>query len=395
MMNLEFNKIEHFFGENLATYDPYDLWRTKLGIWLKKIYYRNGKIAIPIVAPFSILDAYAPKLIRIFLKPREYPMVRAFATLIALNLYELTSNNKYLELANQSVKWLIENQSPGYHGACWGLNIPWMTKTGYLPNLTPYITNTPYCVEALLKFADITRNNKLKELALSSLDFINNDLKVLVNNPYELALSYGPGYERRIVINANSYAMMMYAMFADRMPDKKPVLLEKAIRLFNFIKSQQNNDGSWFYYADKQKGNFIDCFHSCFILKNLVKFSNFSEINVWPIVNKGLDYILRHFLDSKWFLARRFTVYPYPSLIKFDLYDQAELLNILLIVGRKSLAKKLHDSIIKNFYIPSKVAFGHQIDIFGRLNKMRYLRWAVMPMVYVLSEYYKIFNNDK
>jgi len=85
-MNLEFNKIEHLLMRNLATYDPYDLWRTKLGIWLKKIYYRNGKIAIPIVAPFFFLDAYAPKLIRIFLKPREYSMLRAFAPLSALNL---------------------------------------------------------------------------------------------------------------------------------------------------------------------------------------------------------------------------------------------------------------------------------------------------------------------
>jgi len=391
-MKFNVKNIEYILNQNLATYDPYDLWRTKFGIWLKNKYYKNGKIAIPAVAPFYIMDAYAPKLIRKFLKPREYPMVRAFAALSALNLYKIAFDNKYIKLAKQSVKWLIENQSPGYHGPCWGLNIPWMTKTGYLPPSTPFITNTPYCVEALLKFYDTTSDKQSLHVALSSLDFLENDLNVLINESDKLALCYGPGYESRIVINANSYAMMMYAMLANRLTNKRTILLEKAVRIFNYVKSQQNNDGSWLYYDDEERGNFIDCFHSCFILKNLTKFSNFSEVEVSSIVNKGVDYILENFLDSKYFLARRFSVSANPSLVKFDLYDQAELLNVLCIIGRKSVAEKLHDPILKYFYIPSKGNFGYQIDLFGRLNRMTYLRWAVMPTIYVLSEYYKFIK---
>ena len=394
-MNIDLIKIEHILGQDLVTYDPYDLWRTNVGIWLKKTYYRNGKIAFPIVAPFSILDTYAPKLIRIFLKLREYPMVRAFAALSALNLYEITADKKYIEFAEQSIKWLINNKCSGYHGASWGINIPWMTKTGFLPASTPFVTNTPYCVEALLKYSDITKDKQSLQVALSSLGFLEKDLNVLFDEPDKLALSYGPGYGKRIVINANSYAMMMYAIFAGRLSDKRTILLEKAARIFNFIKSRQNSDGSWFYYDDEGKGNFIDCFHSCFILKNLIKFGKFAGVDVSLIVNKGLEYILNNFLDSKYFMARRFSISSDPSLVKFDLYDQAELLNILLMTNRNDLAEKLHDSIVKNFYIPSKGTFGYQIDIFGRLNKMTYLRWAVMPTVFVLSEYYKLLKKER
>jgi len=395
MRNINLNKFQYLLGANQKTYDPYDLWKTKLGLWLKKIYYRHGKFAIPIVAPFFILDAYTPRLIRLPLKAREYTIVRAFAVMASLNLFEISLDKKYIKLAGDSVKWLIENQSQRYNGACWGYNDPLMTKAGYLPPMIPLVTYTPYCVEALLKYSDITKDKQSLQVALSSLGFLEKDLNVLFDEPDKLALSYGPGYGKRIVINANSYAMMMYAIFADRLSDKRTILLEKATRIFNFIKSRQNSDGSWFYYDDEGKGNFIDCFHSCFILKNLIKFGKFAGVDVSLIVNKGLEYILNNFLDSKYFMARRFSVSSDPSLVKFDLYDQAELLNILLMTNRNNLAEKLHDSIVKNFYIPSKGTFGYQIDIFGRLNKMTYLRWAVMPTVFVLSEYYKLLKKER
>lgn len=385
-------KIEHVLGPNLTTYDPYDLWKTKFGLWLKSCYYKYGKFTIPLVGPFFVLDTYAPRLIRLFIKPQEYPTVRAFAALSALNLYEITSDDKYLGLAADSVEWLINNQSPGYHGACWGLNFPWMTKAGYYPSTTPFITHTPYCVEALLRYSDITHDKKSLETALSVLNFMECDLAVLYQDAHTLALSYGPGYERRIVVNANSYAMMLYALFASKISDNLH-LLERATRLFKYLVNQQNNDGSWYYYADNDKGNFIDCFHSCFILKNLVKYGKLTNIDVLSPVNKGLAYIINNFIDPKYYLARRFMLSANPSLTKFDLYDQAELLNVLIATQHTDIAVRLHDSIVKYFYLPSKGTFGYQIDIFGRLNEMEYLRWAVMPMTFVMTEYYKQFES--
>ncbi|MRS01816.1 hypothetical protein EG832_01075 [bacterium] len=392
---MEIKDIDRFLGPDLKTYDPYDLWKTGLGLKLKKLYYEKGKIAIPLVAPFYLLDAFAPRLVRLCMRPQEYPIVRALATLATLNFYEITLDRKYLDLAACSVDWLIANQSPGYGGACWGLNMRWMTKTGYSPAETPFVTHTPYCVEALLKFHDVTKDEKARDVALSSLEFLENHLRKLIDEPHRLALSYGPSFGSRIVINGNSYAMMMYALLAESLPGQREMLREKALRLFNFLKTSQNRDGSWLYYADNEEGNFIDCFHSCFVLKNMLKSGKRLGVDISDPVDRGLEYVLENFLDGKFFLARRFSLSTNPSLTKFDLYDQAELLNVLLLAGRTALAEKLYASIMKHFYIPAKGTFGSQIDLFGILHRMTYLRWAVMPMIYALSAYWKVAESGK
>jgi len=394
-MRMEIKDIDRFLGPDLKTFDPYDLWKTRLGLKLKKLYYGKGKIAIPLVAPFYLLDAFAPRLVRLFISPQEYPIVRALAVLAALNFYEMTSDRKYLDLAACSVDWLITNRSPGYASACWGLNMRWMTKTGYSPAETPFVTHTPYCVEALLKFHDVTKDEKARDVALSSLEFIENHLRKLIDEPRRLALSYGPSFGSRIVINGNSYAMMMYALLAERLPGQRDMLREKALRLFNFLKTSQNPDGSWLYYADNEEGNFIDCFHSCFVLKNILKSGKRLGVDISDTVDRGLEYVLENFLDGKFFLARRFSLSANPSLTKFDLYDQSELLNVLLLAGRTALAERLYASIMKHFYIPAKGTFGSQIDLFGILHRMTYLRWAVMPMIYTLSVYYKVIESRK
>ncbi|RII27095.1 MAG: hypothetical protein CXR31_07520 [Geobacter sp.] len=388
-MNVEFSHIERLLGSDLRTHDPYDLWRTGFGLWLKKLYYGKGKITIPIVGPFYLLDMYAPRLIRLFIKPQEYPAVRAFAVLIALNYFQLTSQKKFVDLATESVDWLVANQSKGYSGACWGFDMPWMTKTGCFPPLTPFITTTPYCVEALVKFSDVTKNEKYLEIALSSLHFLDNDLHKLVDNAQMLAVSYGPSRDKRIVINGNAYAMMLYSLLANRIAGLNNILQDKAHRICNFIESNQNDDGSWPYYADKANGNFIDCYHSCYILKNIIKYSENTGKDTTTTINRGIEYILTNFYDQKYGLARKFTVKANPTLAKFDIYDQAELLNLLLLTGQRSEAEKLYKAIHEHFYVPSKESYGYQIDILGKLNKMSYLRWAVMPMLYAQSEYYK------
>ena len=36
------------------SYDPYDLWGTKYGLWSRKKYYAHGKLAVPLVAPLFV-----------------------------------------------------------------------------------------------------------------------------------------------------------------------------------------------------------------------------------------------------------------------------------------------------------------------------------------------------
>ena len=33
------------------SYDPYDIWGTRYGLWSRKVYYAKGRLGIPLVAP--------------------------------------------------------------------------------------------------------------------------------------------------------------------------------------------------------------------------------------------------------------------------------------------------------------------------------------------------------
>ncbi len=71
-------------------------------------------------------------------------------------------------------------------------------------------------------------------------------------------------------------------------------------------------------------------------------------------------------------------------LIKFDLYDNAEMLNLFLLMGEKDKFNELNESIKKHF-VKGKDIYS-VIDFFGQKKNKNTLRWAVMPYLYSLSK---------
>jgi hypothetical protein len=268
------NSVENLYYRyispaRLVSYDPYDIWNTKLGQVVKKKYYTNRFIGMLPSALLLFFDNYLNNNYRFGYSRREYPMVHAYRTMIAIELYRKTGDLLMLELAKSSLTWLENNYSKGYSGFCWGANMPWVSKNGTYKENTPYITNTPYVLEALIQYQQETGDKAFSYIIPTIYDFIEKDIQKAIDNTEELAVSYSPEEEHRIVLNANSYAIFCYSVFHSFYPDQSKYIADKINRLYHFIKQYQQPDGSWQYYADDLPGNFIDCFHSCFILKNL------------------------------------------------------------------------------------------------------------------------------
>ena len=82
-------------------------------------------------------------------------------------------------------------------------------------------------------------------------------------------------------------------------------------------------------------------------------------------------------------LFRRFSLGNKPSLVGFDLYDNAEAINLAVLMDDRELADAVAAAIEK--------WFGHgrqylsQIDCLGLRHNRNTLRWAVMPCLYALS----------
>lgn len=373
------------FSNDLATFDPYDIWKTRIGIYVKNLFNKNKLIGLFPAAVFTIYDQFINNKRRIFYNKQEFPIVRALAAKCLLNIYEKVKNPDYLFWAKVHIDWLVNNYSVGYSGYCWGANMVWASKNGVYKKNTPYITNTPYVLEALIQYQEITKNKEYEHVITSIYEFIDKDLNKIIDEEEILCLSYAPVYEPRLVINANSYALYSLSLLHSFFPDKSVSIQKDILKLYNFIVLNQNQDGSWWYYADGKNGNFIDCFHSCFILKNIIKASKFIPLpdNYTKVTERGYNYLVNNFYDTRKGLFKRFTKTDKFSFVKFDLYDNAEMLNLAYLNNDIKLYNSLKQNIQKHF-IDSNDIYS-VISFFNLKKNKNMLRWAVMPYLHALS----------
>jgi len=380
------NLIEKFcMPKNLSTYDPYDIWKTKSGFKIKSLYNYNKYIGLLPGTTFTLFDIFLNNNLRLFYKKQEYPIVRAYAALILLNLHAKYPNNRYISASQKHIEWLIKNSSKNaYKGIGWGLNFNYAVSRNLSYKInTPYSTMTPYILEALIRYQNEIGNDVYQEIIKGIYNFFAHDLVIMEENDKYMAVSYTPKKDR-IVINASSYAMYSFALllkYIDK--DEKQNVNVKIKKLYNFIKTNQKNDGSWFYSPNTH--SFIDCFHSCIVLKNLIKTSAiFSLEKCDQIINKGYEYITDSFLENKSKLFKRFTKKNKPGLIKYDLYDNAEVLNLAILLNDNSTIHFLLKSIEENFIRVNNIY--SQIDIFNIKRNKNFLRWAIMPYLHAISQ---------
>ena len=158
---------------------------------------------------------------------------------------------------------------------------------------------------------------------------------------------------------------------------------KKVQKLYAYVKMTQRDDGAWFY--SPQGRSFIDCFHSCFVLKNIIKTNRLLGLEgMRTVVESGYVYLKSHLFDSRRRLFVRFSVSNKPGIVRYDLYDNAEMLNLAVLLNDTEMIEVLAESIVKHFWRGGEVY--SSIDVFGVRRNRNTLRWAVMPYVYALSE---------
>jgi hypothetical protein len=214
------------------------------------------------------------------------------------------------------------------------------------------------------------------------LHFFDEDLVVMEAHEDRCATSYGPFHDR-IVINAVSYTMFCLASLRHLAPVAEQSRIRSKIhQLYGFIRHHQRDDGSWLYSPEGK--SFVDCFHSCIVLKNLIKTGRIVALDqLRGCVERGYAYLTSRLIDSRWGLFRRFSIANRPGLVKFDLYDNAEMLQLALLLGDRDLAESLHAAIQRHFCVGADIY--SQIDIFSTRKNKNTLRWAVMPYLLAIS----------
>lgn len=377
------------------SFDRMDFWSSNLGVFGKKIFYKSKFLGLPIAFLGLILENFLPRIQALFSSKHREVIGDGHFAMGYMNLYEITHEKRYLEKAETYLNEMFDYGSHNYAGLCWGYNFGWQTYKGYWKSGIPLITITPYAFWAYLRHFKLTGAQHSKERALSIADFALKDLNdtLMPNGTY--CASYSP-VSRDIVINANTYrsAVLLDAYDLSQNSEYKSVA-EKNIE---FVLAQQQEDGSWFYEAKSKENNFIDNFHTCFVLRNLMYCYNINrDDNILVAIKKGYEYYVNNlFYDSG--RPRHFAVQKYAKLRKYEMYDYAEGIKLGIMLDKvhpKALDKSLFlaNDLIDNFQLKT----GHfvtRVTSIGSKHKVPYLRWPQAQLFCALTELLKYKENS-
>ncbi len=382
--------VEWLDGVGYASYDPYDLWGTRYGLWSRKVYYAKGMLGIPWVAPLVAVDILCPSLRRLFVEKDRFATCDAQLLLAFLNLFHITGEKKHLDRAVVLGDEILEYSIPGYRGPCWGYPFDWQNnKDEVWPKDTPYITCTPYCYEAFLGLLEATGEVRYRNLAAQIAEFIFGDLKNLPSGPNSAAGSYSP-YDTRQVVNATAYRAYILAD-AGRRFGRDDYLRDSRLNL-NFVLESQAENGSWLYAMSEPK-SFIDNFHTCFNLKNLIKLNRIvPDERVAESIRRGYKYYRSDLIDVKG-NPKSFAVEPRLQLATLEMYNFAEgiTLGSLLadeVPSARKLATDLAGKLIHNY----QLADGHFVTrVFrgGFRHKFPFMRWPQGQLFYSLTNLWR------
>jgi hypothetical protein len=368
------------------SYDPYDIWGTKYGLFSRRVYYEKGKIGLPLIAPILLMEMACPGMRGLFVRKERFATADGQLALAFLNFYRSTREKKFLEKAVRLCEDLLRYSVPGYSGECWGYPFDWQNNRGLWRKNTPYITCTPYCFEAFVELYDATGEQRHLDTARSIARFVYADLKDIATGKDASAASYSPVDETKVV-NASAYRAWVLFEAAARfdLPEYK----EKAQRNLNFILQSQRSDGAWLYAVEGTGEGFIDHFHTCFVLKNLFKINRrLQDSTVAAALRKGFDYYRRQLFYADG-LPKGFAIQPRTQIVKLEMYNFAEAITLgaLLrdeIPGALATAQELAVTLCEKYqlaegYFVSRVFRG------GFRHTFPFLRWPQAQLFYSLT----------
>lgn len=339
------------FGE--TSQDHQDFYAGKLGGRAKALYYRRPTIGKAAVLPFVLSEAFFPAARRWCWPRSRLPIADAhFAMGFALLAHAAPAGGHY-EKAVHFLEVLKATRCPAYEHYCWGYPFDWKTRNGTIARGTPLITTTPYCYEAFAEVHRVDRAPQWLDIMRSIAEHARLDIRDREWRPGAFTCSYTP-HDQGGVINASAYRA---ALLADASADfSEPAYWTLAERNVNFVLQNQRPDGSWPYAADDPR-DFIDHFHTCFVLKGLAKVEAVTpHEGCQGAIARGVRFYLDRLFDDDG-LPKPFAKAPRLTVYRNELYDYAECINLcLLLRGRfPDLDRKLEhvlDDLLKRWQRP-------------------------------------------
>jgi hypothetical protein len=335
-----FTKWLDGYGE--TSWDHQSFFAGTVGRHAKSLYYRHRLLGTAAVAPMILCETFLPSARKLFHHPIRFPIADAHYAMGFAFLYELTSDLGHLQRATHFLDELKRSRSPGFEEYCWGYPFDWVTRNGILKEQTPLITTTPYCYEAFLQVAELLEAEIRDQRSEVSRDLLSeykqilesiarhaaHDIKDFKTSQNASSCSYTP-YDEGGVINAAAYRAFLLTSASRLFSNDE--YWHIAERNLNFVLESQNADGSWFYAVDGVR-DFVDHYHTCFVMKALAKIHALTgHAATLEALRKGVCYYLNNLFDTDG-LPKPFAKAPRRTVYKRELYDCAECINLCLLL---------------------------------------------------------------
>ena len=374
-------------SQNFAGWDPYDGLNSKI---FQATPFKKWDLAR--LVWIQLFKRNPVNLRKFFLVPKEHNAkgIGLFLTGYC-NLYKFQqkSGTEYfgkqkdiLKQINNLSNLLISLQSKGYSGACWGYNFDWQARRLFLfPKNTPTVVATTFCATALFEAYEITRNESWLSVALSSADFVLNDLQRTPKKDGFL-FSYSPLKGNNTVYNASLLGskLLSYCYHYTKNEKFKSAALESVKACIN----AQNKDGSWIY-GELPVQSWIDSFHTGYNLDALHVYQEYTGDKTYSkAIEKGFNFYIKNF-----FLEDGTPKYYHNKTYPIDIHCPAQLFVVLNRLNKfgqhESLADRVMKWTVQN--MQDKNGFFYYQLKKGVSSKIPYMRWSNAFMFYAMSYY--------
>lgn len=318
------------FGE--TSYDHQSFFASDRGRRAKALYYTNPVLGKLAVFPMIFSEAFVPSARKLFWKPQRFPIADAHYAMGFALLSHVFNEENYYRRAVHFLEVLKESRSRGYDHYCWGYPFNWETRGGTVREGIPLITTVPYVYEAFREVYLLDGKQEWRKIMQSIAHHAFKDYHDFETSATASSCSYNPEPGGYGVINASAYrAFLLTRAAVDFSEESYGKVAQKNL---TFVLQAQNADGSWYYSTDGQR-DFVDHFHTCFVLKSLAKIEALTgNQECTNAIERGVEYYVRNLFDDQG-LPKPFSRRPRMTVYRRELYDYAECINLaVLLEGR-------------------------------------------------------------
>jgi len=297
-----------------------------------------------------------------------------------LRLYVTSGDGRWRAKTEDALRWLMQNQSVGYSGACWGNHFDYQSRTGYIPKGAPTIVWTSLIGHAFLDAYEHFHCDDYLRVAVSACEHIVNDLKRFSEDG-AVCLGYIPG-DYSQVHNSNVLgASLLARIYSINGCESYRALAEMAVR---YTCRHQRADGSW-YYGEVTNQHWVDNFHTAYVLDSLKYYiDNTGDKRFEDSLTRGY-----HYWKDNFFLASGAPKYYNYKTLPLDIQCCSQAIDTLVFFKERdpdslSLAAKVAKWTIENMQDRTGYFYYRRYSPWF-VNKTATLHWGQATMLCALS----------